>query len=958
MSFSVGSLVRARAREWVVLPDSEPDFLVLRPLGGTEEEISGIDPLLEKVEPATFKLPDPARLGDFLSCRLLRDAIRLGFRSSAGPFRSFGSIAVEPRPYQLVPLLMALKLDPVRILIADDVGIGKTIEAGLIASELLSRGEVDRLAVLCPPALAEQWQKELREKFHLEAELVLPSTVRRLEKGCGPGVSLFDRHPLVIVSTDFIKTESRRNEFLRTCPELVIVDEAHTCAAPVDGRGSSHQRFALVKGLASDPDRHMILVTATPHSGNESAFRSLLGMLNPEFLALPQELAGEANLPHRRRLAAHLVQRRRGDIRVYLGAETDFPRREDLLPEPSYKLGAEYHRLFQRVIAYARETIEDPAVTDRRRQRIRWWSAIALLRSLASSPAAAAATLRKRATPAEGETEEQIEELGAHGAFDPSDTDALEGQDIPPGADPGEEGPAGDSARRRLLEFARIAEGLKGKGDQKLHHAAEILSGLIREGFNPIVFCRFIPTAEYVAEELKSLLPKGVEIATVTGNLAPEEREARVAALGTAPKRVLVATDCLSEGVNLQDSFDAVFHYDLSWNPTRHEQREGRVDRYMQKSPVVRVVTFYGIDNGIDGIVLDVLLKKHKKIRSALGVSVSVPVDAEDVMKAVFEGLFLRGRHTRDEQQLLSADFEDFILPRRSDLHQKWDQAAEREKRSRTLFAQETIKTSEVEAELKAIHAAVGSGVELSRFFREAMERHRADVTPGDPMSVDVSGLPRALRDSMTEALRGFSGKEGRFKVRFDGRPADGVALLSRTHPAIEAVASYVLDTALDPEAGGVARRCGVLRTSSVKTVTTLLLLRYRFYIVTKRGEAEHQFLAEDTDLLAFDGLPEEPRWLSREAAEALPGAVPVLPNVDAGTARDFVMGVIESMDAIQPTLEKAVHERATELKNAHDRVREAARSKVKTLRVEPHLPVDVLGIYVFLPGTGMGSPR
>ena len=139
---------------------------------------------------------------------MLRDAVRLGFRSSAGPFRSFARIAVEPRPYQLVPLLMALKLDPVRLLIADDVGIGKTIEAGLIARELLDRGEVERLAVLCPPQLAEQWQVELHDKFHIDAELVLPGTATRLERNCRVGQSLFDLHPFVIVSAGLHQVRS------------------------------------------------------------------------------------------------------------------------------------------------------------------------------------------------------------------------------------------------------------------------------------------------------------------------------------------------------------------------------------------------------------------------------------------------------------------------------------------------------------------------------------------------------------------------------------------------------------------------------------------------------------------------------------------------------------------------------------------------------------------------------
>src|SRR5215471_16509088 len=184
MSFAVGSLVKARWREWVVLPQSDEQMLILRPLGGTEDEVTGIYVPLERVDPSHFDLPDPTQPGDYRSCRMLRDAVRLGFRSSAGPFRAFARIAVEPRPYQLVPLLLALRLDPIRLLIADDVGIGKTIEACLIARELLDRGEIERIAVLCSPQLAPQWQSELRDKFHIEAEIVLPGTVTRLERNC------------------------------------------------------------------------------------------------------------------------------------------------------------------------------------------------------------------------------------------------------------------------------------------------------------------------------------------------------------------------------------------------------------------------------------------------------------------------------------------------------------------------------------------------------------------------------------------------------------------------------------------------------------------------------------------------------------------------------------------------------------------------------------------------------
>lgn len=409
MTFAVGSLVTARGRDWVVLPDSETDLLLLRPLAGTDEEITGIHLDLEEVRPAALPPPSVVDVGDFRSARLLRDAIRLGFRASAGPFRSFGRLACEPRPYQLVPLLMALRLDPVRLLIADDVGIGKTVEACLVARELLDRGEAKRLAVLCPPHLAEQWQRELTRKFAIDAELVLPSTARRLEAGCRLNESLFDIHPFVIVSTDYIKSDRRRDDFLRACPELVIVDEAHTCAASADSRGARHQRHALLRGLAANQERHLLLVTATPHSGKEEAFRSLLTLLDPGFATLPADLAGAQHEPDRRRLAAYFVQRRRADIEHYLDADTPFPRREER--EATYTLHPDYRRLLERAIAYARTLVRDPE-GGAFRQRVRWWSALALLRSLASSPAAAAETLRSRAGGLEAGSAEEADEIG------------------------------------------------------------------------------------------------------------------------------------------------------------------------------------------------------------------------------------------------------------------------------------------------------------------------------------------------------------------------------------------------------------------------------------------------------------------------------------------------------------------------------------------------------------------
>jgi len=213
---------------------------------------------------------------------------------------------------------------------------------------------------------------------------------------------------------------------------------------------------------------------------------------------------------------------------------------------------------------------------------------------------------------------------------------------------------------------------------------------------------------------------RGVEFVAVTGNLPPDEREERVRQLAESEKRVLVCTDCLSEGINLQENFDAVIHYDLSWNPTRHEQREGRVDRYGQEKPKIRVLTYYGPDNQIDGIVLNVLISKHKKIRNSLGISVPVPVDADQVIEAIFEGSLLRSKKGSAEEQMLL--FEDFMKPKKEQLYGQWDAALEREEKlSQTMFSHRPIKVEEVARELQAVRAAIGSGVQVAAFTKEAL---------------------------------------------------------------------------------------------------------------------------------------------------------------------------------------------------------------------------------------------
>jgi hypothetical protein len=935
-----GTLVNARGREWVVLPDSTDELLMLRPVGGLDEEIAGVLPTVEPVESASFSLPGREDLGDFASGQLLRDAAKLSTRAAAGPFRSFGRIAAEPRPYQLVPLMMALKLDPIRMLIADDVGIGKTIEASLIARELLDRGEIRRMAVLCPPHLAEQWQRELAEKFHIEAELVLSSTIQRLERDLPIGVSVFDRHRFTVVSTDFIKTPRRAEDFALRCPEFVIVDEAHGCTlAGGVGRGRQ-QRFELLRRVTEDPARHLVLVTATPHSGNEEAFRSLLSLLDSDFANLPNDLDRSEREGVRRRLARHLVQRRRADIRHYLETDTAFPERKD--KEATYTFGKAYRALFDDILAFAREYVAEEAGGDRR-QRVRYWSALALLRCVSSSPAAAAATLRSRAAVDQAEGED-VDEVGRRTVLDQGDADDTVAIDFSPGSDT--EG-SRDPTRRRLLEFARRAEAVEPADDLKLQGAAREIKALLNDGFHPVVFCRFVDTADYLAKQLRAVLPAKVRIESVTGLLPPAEREGRIAELVAEPGQfVLVCTDCLSEGINLQQHFDAVLHYDLAWNPTRHEQREGRVDRFGQQKREVRVVTYYGTDNPIDGVILEVLIRKHKAIKSDLGVMVAVPGSSEQIAEALFEGALFR-EQTRAGNRQLTLDFIDDLDSKKAQIHRGWDSARDREKASRSRFAQHTLSPEAVAAELHGVRRAIGRSEDVARFFRAVLQAAAVPVQEsGGAANVQLSpGTPRALRQAL--------GRDEPFTGRFDLPLQDGEIYLGRTSPVVEGLASWTLDQALDPIARDgrpVAARCGVISTSAVNSRTTLLVARFRYHLRIGAADGE-TLLAEEIVALACTGTAEAPTWLAPDVGEQLLAARPERNLVATAIDQQLTL-LLPALQELQIALEAVAAERASLQLAAHERVREAARAKGR-VSIAPVLPVDILGAYVLLPMLG-----
>ncbi len=926
--WSLGSLVRARGREWVVLAGSDGDVLRVRPVSGSEEDQTLIDVTLEgvPVTDASFPKPVSTQKASHDSALLLRDALVLSLRRGAGPFRSFGQIAIEPRAYQLVPLLMALKLDPVRLLIADDVGVGKTIEAALIVRELLDRGDVARFTVLCPPHLVDQWVSELEERFHLRPVAVTAASAARLERDLPPSESIFTTHAHTVVSLDYIKSERRRAEFLRACPELVIVDEAHACASTGQGR---HQRYELLKGLVTEKTRHLVMLTATPHSGDEEAYFRLLSLLHPDFSALGIAL-GDEHKKLRERLAAHFVQRRRPDIAEWKEGNI-FPRRET--KELTYRLTGGWERFFDAVLDYCAAVVA-AAGEDTKRQRLNFWGTLALMRCVASSPAAASQALRTRAG-----LEEEIAEGDVEARVFDGDSDTLPDDDVEPPSTYEDEA---------LGALIAQAEDLAGQaGDPKLKLLTDHIAELVKEGFNPVVFCRYIATAHYLGRHLGSKI-RDATVSVVTGEFSSDERKERIELLGAEERRLLVATDCLSEGVNLQDHFDAVVHYDLSWNPTRHEQREGRVDRFGQKSAVVRATLLYGANNPVDGAVLEVILRKAAKIREELGVAVPLPDDGHTLSQALMKAVLLRGRERESKRQ---QSFSFGEMEAAKNIESRWRDVAETAKKNRTVFAQRRLKPEDVLPEWKKSLAALGGKEDVQRFTARALARLGGALEPVGRSGrlgykTPLSALPADVRERL-EA----EGLEGSLFIDFEYPPAPRCHPVQRSHPLVSVLAETILERTLancsasDASDPGVLGRIGCWVAQDITARTTVALVRLRHQLTSQRGTQVSTILVEEATAIAWT---DESSSLEGSDALALLSPNPIAdppPHVRERAATQ----ALAQLETRAPELDAFAERRAQTLLADHRRVREAAEA-LGRYSVKAFLPADVIGIFVLLP--------
>lgn len=626
----IGQLVHARNRAFVVteiqqqgLPGeatqpTQPLMHLLK-LSSVEDDAFGEEmELFWELEPgATVQqraatLPEPTGFDPPLVLTAFLNAVRWGAISQAddkalqSPFRS----GIEIDDYQLDPVVRALTMPRVNLLIADDVGLGKTIEAGLVVQEMLLRHRARTVLIVCPSSLQIQWQEEMRDKFGLEFRIIDSEALGRLRRQRGIHVNPWRYFPRLITSIDFLKRERPLRRFRELLPahgetvyprpyDLLIVDEAHNVAP--SGRGhyaTDSQRTEAIRTLAPHFE-HKLFLSATPHNGYRESFAALLELLDNQRFA-------RAVTPSREQLGAVMVRRMKTELQERWDGTPRFARRVvKPLEVPYTEAERQAHRALQDYTALRMQNAKSAA-----EQFAAEFVLKLLKKRLFSSPAAFATTLNKhRASmghPTGGFTDStawrrQLEAVDEDYASDEDyETSTEEALTLAGGALP-----RLSLEEKSLLEsLSRYADPSSQGPDCKAQTLIRWLNAHLRpngvwNGERVILFTEYRATQKWLHDLLahQGFAAHG-RLLMIYGGMPHDDREKIKAAFQAdpqaAPVRILLATDAASEGLNLQNYCSRLIHYEIPWNPNRMEQRNGRVDRHGQKAADVQVYHFVG----------------------------------------------------------------------------------------------------------------------------------------------------------------------------------------------------------------------------------------------------------------------------------------------------------------------------------------------------------------------------
>ena len=624
-----GQIVIARQRPFVVsdiqastlpLPATVQQPIVrqhLLRLSSVEDEGLGEElSVVWELEPGVVCL-EKARLPELKDFDLPRtldaflDAVAWGSVSSAddkalqAPFRS----GVKVEDYQLDPVVRALSMPRVNLLIADDVGLGKTIEAGLVMQELILRHRARTVLIVCPSSIQVQWQEEMRDKFGLEFRIVDSALLADLLRRRGIHVNPWSHFPRLITSIDFLKRERPLRLFREKLPagdqpayprpyDLLIVDESHNVAPSGRGKYATDSlRTTAIRTLAPHFE-HKLFLSATPHNGYSESFSALLELLDNQRFA-------RAVRPNRTQLEAVMVRRMKSELELRGDGSRRFARRvvQHLeVPHPAAE-----RRAHQALRRYAE--LRSASAATAGEQFATEFVLKLLKKRLFSSPAAFAITLEKHARSVgagHGGTtgtawQRQVEEVDNDFANDEDyETLALEAIETASR----HVTPLATEEKQLLAELREFATHAAARADSKARRLIQWLKDHLKPAGHwsdrrVILFTEYRATQKWLHDLLAAEGFAGQDrLLTIYGGMKMEDRERIKAAFQASPAdaavRILLATDAASEGVNLQNHCWQLIHFEIPWNPNRMEQRNGRVDRHGQKHPEVHIHHFVG----------------------------------------------------------------------------------------------------------------------------------------------------------------------------------------------------------------------------------------------------------------------------------------------------------------------------------------------------------------------------
>jgi ERCC4-related helicase len=632
--YDPGSIIQNRGRLWRVNRDVD-DVVYATPLDGfTEYEEKFFKPV-EQISDGKVSSPSSDIVGNAAVQRMLITAFKLDLIYGTAPLISLKKSRVIPTPYQLVPVVMALDMPRVRMLLADDVGSGKTIEAGLILTELMSRNRAGKILFITPASLRDQWQSEMDYFFHMNPQIISRRHQRALERSLPPGTNPWEYYDKLIVSMDYAKRDEVKAQIESQSWDLILVDEAHKVAKPHQSSGSykvDMRRWKLMDEL-KDKCRHLLLLTATPHNGYTDSFASLLHLLDVN--ALDGGLVEP--VIHRDVAGKHVCQRRRKDIVDWMkkAGESVFPfpeRNQDEIIVDLTSVEREVVDLLDSFTSFMHKNLNGASSHG---QRLGKWTIMHFHKRALSSPESLRRSLKKRIEKLEGILKDidMFEDEQQNPGITGDEARAVT-IDEDPGEDLSEE-EAGERLEKmvfidrekiedelhHLIAVYGKAKSVKRGDDSKLQRLIQLLEDRLKIKPKIIIFTKWTDTQDYLVDCLSSRkMFDRYDKFKLSGLMSEGQRKEVFTSFEECTHGILVATDCISEGLNLQYSCSQMVHYELPWNPNRLEQRNGRIDRFGQNESEVFIRSMV-MNDTLDAIVLKVLVEKAYRIKKDRGFS-------------------------------------------------------------------------------------------------------------------------------------------------------------------------------------------------------------------------------------------------------------------------------------------------------------------------------------------------